>query len=102
VLLAGSSLGAWISGQVSLDVPVAALFLLAPPVRMAPAPELDAAAVPISIVHGWHDELIPAADVVAWAAPRNARLLLVDDSHRLSAHVDASAQAFAALLDALR
>ena len=101
VLLAGSSLGAWISGQVSLEVPVAALFLLAPPVRMAPAPELDAAAVPLSIVHGWHDELIPAADVVAWAAPRNARLLLVDDSHRLSAHVAESADAFAALLASL-
>ena len=101
LLLAGSSLGAWISGRVSLEVPVAGLFLMAPPVRMAPAPPLDAAAVPVSIVHGWHDELIPAADVVAWAAPRNARLLLVDDSHRLSAHVEASAQAFAALLDAL-
>lgn len=101
LLLAGSSLGAWISGRVSLDVPVAALFLMAPPVRMAPAPELEAAAVPVSIVHGWHDELIPAADVVAWAAPRNARLLLVDDSHRLSAHVEASAQAFAALLATL-
>ena len=57
--------------------------------------------MPVSIVHGWHDELIPAADVVAWAAPRNARLLLVDDSHRLSAHVEASAQAFAALLATL-
>jgi predicted alpha/beta-hydrolase family hydrolase len=102
VLLAGSSLGAWISGRVSLEVPVAGLFLLAPPIRMAPAPEFDAATVPVSIVHGWHDELIPAADVVAWAAPRGARLLLVDDSHRLSAHVEASAQAFAALLDALR
>ena len=101
LLLAGSSLGAWISGRVSLDVPVAALFLMAPPVRMAPAPELEAAAVPVSIVHGWHDELIPAADVVAWAAPRKARLLLVDDSHLLSAHVEASAQAFAALLATL-
>jgi predicted alpha/beta-hydrolase family hydrolase len=101
LLLAGSSLGAWISGRVSLQVPVAALFLLAPPVRMAPAPELEAAAVPLSIVHGWHDELIPAADVVAWAAPRSARLLLVDDSHRLSANVEACAQAFSALLGGL-
>lgn len=101
LLLAGSSLGAWISGQASLQVPVAGLFLLAPPVRMASAPALDAASVPISIVHGWDDELIPAADVVAWAQPRHARLLLVDDSHRLSAHVAQSADAFAALLASL-
>ena len=101
VLLAGSSLGAWISARVSLEVPVAGLFLLAPPVRMDPEPPMDAAPVPISIVHGWHDELIDPAAVVAWARPRNARLLLVDDGHRLSAHVRDSAEAFDALLRSL-
>ena len=101
VLLAGSSLGAWISGRASLELPVAGLFLLAPPVRMRDAPPMDAAEVPVSIVHGWHDELIDAADVVAWARPRGATLLLVDDDHRVSGHVQASADAFAAFLRAL-
>ena len=94
-------LGAWISGHVSLQVPVAGLFLMAPPIRLGNAHAFDAARVPTSIIHGWHDELIPALDVVAWAGPRNARLLMVDDSHRLSMHVDASAEAFAALLGSL-
>ena len=44
---------------------------------------------------------IPAAQVVDWAAVRNARLLLVNDSHRLSDHVQASADAFAQLLATL-
>ncbi|WP_058834280.1 alpha/beta hydrolase [Luteimonas abyssi] len=101
VVLAGSSLGAWISGRVSLQVPVAGMFLMAPPVRMGEAPPLEAAAVPVSVVHGWGDELIPAADVVAWASARRAALLLVDDGHRLAAHVEASAEAFARLLAAL-
>lgn len=101
LVLAGSSLGAWIAGRVSLQVPVAGLFLMAPPVRLDRAHPLEAAAVPTSIVHGWHDELIPTADVVAWAESRRARLLLVDDSHRLSAHVQASADAFASLLAGL-
>ena len=101
LVLAGSSLGAWISGHVSLHVPVAGLFLMAPPIRLDADHPLDAARVPTSIVHGWDDELIPAMDVVAWAQARRARLLLVDDSHRLSAHVDASARAFAALLSDL-
>ncbi|WP_407352283.1 hypothetical protein [Luteimonas sp. R10] len=101
LVLAGSSLGAWVSGQVSLQVPVAGLFLMAPPVRMGDAPPLRAAQVPTSLVHGWDDELIPAAEVVAWAQARRARLLLVDDSHRLSGHVQASAQAFAQLLETL-
>jgi alpha/beta superfamily hydrolase len=98
LVLAGSSLGAWIAGQVSLRVPVAGLFLMAPPIRLDASHPFDAAAVPTSIIHGWDDELIPADDVIAWAQPRRATLLLVDDTHRLSAHVDASAAAFDALL----
>jgi pimeloyl-ACP methyl ester carboxylesterase len=58
----------------------------------------DAGNVPTSIIHGWHDELIPAVQVVAWAAARDAQLLLVNDSHRLSDHVQASADAFGQLL----
>lgn len=101
LVLAGSSLGAWIAGHVSLQVPVAGLFLMAPPIRMEGAHPIEAARVPTSIVHGWSDELIPAMDVVDWARGRRARLLLVDDTHRLSAHVDDSAAAFAAFLGSL-
>ena len=98
LVLAGSSLGAWISAHASREVPVTALFLMAPPVRLDPAPPLVAAQVPTAIIHGWHDELIPAAEVIAWAAERSARLLLVEDSHRLAASVAASARLFAELL----
>lgn len=98
LVLAGSSLGAWISAQASLQVPVAGLFLMAPPIMLDAAHPIAAADVPTSILHGWDDELIPAADVVAWAQARRARLLLVADTHRLSAHVDASAEAFGTLL----
>ncbi|MGY1459743.1 MULTISPECIES: hypothetical protein [unclassified Luteimonas] len=101
LVLAGSSLGAWISGAVSLQVPVRALFLMAPPVNRVAQHPLQAAAVPTAIIHGWGDELIPAADVIAWARPRGDRLLLVDDDHRLSGHVDTSAALFAALLGSL-
>ncbi len=98
VVLAGSSLGSYISAIASLQVPTRALFLMVPPTTMGPMPALDAANVPISIVHAWHDELIPAGEVIAWAQQRSARLLLVDDSHRLGAHVEASARAFEELL----
>ena len=101
LVLAGSSLGAWISAQVSLQVSLRGLFLMAPPIWPGEKHAMQAAQVPISILHGWHDELIPAQQVVDWAQARNARLLLVDDSHRLSDHVDASADAFAAFLQAL-
>jgi len=101
LVLAGSSLGAYISGLASLQVPVAALFLMAPPIRMGQADPLDAARVPVSILHGWDDALIPATQVVDWARQRKATLLLVDDTHRLAGHVATSAQAFAQLLAGL-
>ena len=101
LVLAGSSLGAYISALVSLQLPVAGLFLMAPPIRMGRAHPLDAASVPTSIIHGWRDELIPADEVVMWAQARRDRLLLVDDSHRLSDHVESSKLAFAELLAGL-
>lgn len=98
LVLAGSSLGAYISAAIALDIPTKALFLMAPPLTMGPLPVLDAPRIPVSIIHGWDDELIPAMAVAQWAQARRARLMLVDDGHRLSAHVQASADAFAALL----
>jgi fermentation-respiration switch protein FrsA (DUF1100 family) len=53
------------------------------------------------VVHGWHDELIPAGEVVRWAQTRSAPLLLVDDGHRLEAHVDSCAREFDLLLQGL-
>lgn len=101
LVLAGSSLGAWISCHVSAQVGPAGLFLLAPPVRMGDVPPMEPADVPIAVVHGWHDELIPANAVVEWAAARNATLLLVDDAHRLSNHVAETVSLFERFLLAL-
>lgn len=101
LVMAGSSLGAYISSRISLEVPVRALFLMAPPLTMGPLPDLDAPDVPIAIIHGWDDELIPAMAVATWAQQRRARLLMVDDSHRLASNVKASANAFATLLAGL-
>lgn len=99
LILAGSSMGAFCSALASLEVAVEALFLLAPPLAIAGyAPRLDAADVPVAIVHGWDDELIPAVDVIDWAARRRATLHLVPDSHRLSDHVDIVARWFDAFL----
>ena len=101
LVLAGSSLGAYVSAIASLQVPVRGLFLMVPPLTMGPMPALDAAAVPTSVVHAWQDEIIPAAGVIDWAAQRSARLLLVDDGHRLSANVETCALAFGELLSTL-
>jgi len=102
LVLAGSSMGAFASGFASLRVACVGLFLLAPPLAIEGYPRrLDAARVPTEIVHGWDDELIPAAEVIAFAGARRSALHLVDDSHRLTAHVSIIADWFRRFLAAL-
>ena len=102
LILAGSSMGAFISARVSLEVPVAGLFLMAPPTQLEGFDiKLEAADIPTCIVHGWDDELIPASEVVKWAQPRRSELMLVNDSHRLAEHVEFCAEVFARFVRSL-
>jgi len=103
LILAGSSMGAFISARVSLEVPLAGLFLMAPPTQLEGFEiKLQAAAIPTCIVHGWDDELIPATEVVKWAHKRRDQLVLVNDSHRLTDHVDFCAEVFARFVSSLK
>lgn len=102
LVLAGSSMGAFVSARVSLQVPLAGLFLMAPPTWLEGYDiRLDAAKVPTRIVHGWDDELIPATDVLHWASARRDHTVFVDDGHRLAGHVGFCAEEFARLLQSL-
>ncbi|MCK9490325.1 MAG: hypothetical protein M0Q42_13215 [Xanthomonadales bacterium] len=102
LVLAGSSLGAFASGLASLQHRALGLYLLAPPLALPGyGRALELAPVPTAIVHGWHDELIPAEQVIAWAQARSLELSLVDDSHRLAGHVEIIAGWFGQFLDRL-
>jgi predicted alpha/beta-hydrolase family hydrolase len=102
VVLAGSSFGAFISGLASLEIEVRGLFLLALPLQLPGfARAFDSAMVPTCVLHGWHDELIPAQAVFGYCAGRSIELQLVDDSHRLSNHVESSGARFGAFLRGL-
>ena len=103
LVLAGSSMGAFVSARVSLEVPVAGLFLMAPPVWLE---DYDIALhvardVPTWIVHGWNDEIITAQSVAAWAQVRNVRATFVPDTHRLEGHVDFCGDELGRFLQAL-
>jgi len=89
-LLVGSSMGAFVSGLASLDVPVAGLLLLATPSEIpgyARAFDLRRG-VPTLLIHGWRDEVCPLAGVHAFAAQRRLPMLVLDDDHRLGASMD--------------
>ena len=99
VVFGGSSMGALVSGFASLERRCEALFLMALPVGIPKYPvAFEAARVPTTLVHGWHDELCPVDAAIAFARSRGDTLHLVDDDHRLTAHVDYCAEAFRRLL----
>jgi predicted alpha/beta-hydrolase family hydrolase len=84
LILAGSSMGAYISGMASLQCDVAGLFLMAPPVFFdGKEPALRLRAPFNTILHGWHDELIDPSEVYALSRAYSAKLVMLDDSHRL-------------------
>ncbi|MEP6899635.1 MAG: alpha/beta hydrolase [Rhodanobacter sp.] len=100
-LLVGSSMGAFVSGLVSLDVPVAGLLLLATPSAIpgyARAFDLRAG-VPTLLIHGWRDEVCPLPGVHAFAARRRLPLLVLDDDHRLMSSMDTIVVQFRYMLD---
>ncbi len=99
VILAGSSMGAFVSGFASLQLNCAGLFLMALPVEIPGyTRRFDAARVPTALVHGWSDALCPVDAAIAFARAREDEIVLVRDDHRLSNHVDFVADRFGEFL----
>ncbi|MBE1161691.1 alpha/beta fold hydrolase [Dyella acidiphila] len=102
-VLVGSSMGAFVSGLASLEQPVAGLFLLATPSLI---PDSDFAFdlredVPTLLIHGWQDEVCPLDEIYEFARRRYLPLLVLDDDHRLSGHVDELGRQFGFFLEQL-
>jgi pimeloyl-ACP methyl ester carboxylesterase len=90
LVLVGSSMGGHVAAAASMQLPeVRGLFLLAPAFfipgyeGLTPKPR----ARRITIVHGWRDDVVPAANSIRFAAQYRAGLHLIDGDHRLSEHI---------------
>ena len=46
-----------------------------------------APAIPICIVHGWHDDVVPVDNSIRFARDCGATLHIVDGDHRLTANI---------------
>ncbi len=103
LVLAGSSMGAFVSGLASLRAPCDGLFLMALPIDIPGYPERFGMAhgVPGMLVHGYRDELCPVDAAVAFARARDIPALLLDDDHRLANHVAMLERQFALFLQTL-
>ncbi len=90
VLLVGSSLGAHVAAAVSARIPTRGMFLLAPAFFMrgyeqyTPTP----AHCPVTIVHGWNDDVVPVENSIRYAQQYKSTLHVIDSDHRLTAHID--------------
>lgn len=90
LVLVGSSMGGHVAASASAQLPdVRGLFLIAPAFYMPGYEELtpEPVARRITIVHGWRDDVVPAANSIRFAAQHGAGLHLIDGDHRLTEHV---------------
>ncbi len=90
LLLVGSSMGGHVATAAAAPLNAIGLFVLAPAYYIAEYEQLTPPApdIPISIVHGWRDDVVPAENSIRFAAQCHATLHLVDGDHRLTENID--------------
>lgn len=86
LVLAGSSMGAFVSGLASKRAPCDGVFLMALPTAIPGYAEHFGLAphIPSMLVHGFADELCAVDAALAFAREQSMPALLVADDHRLA------------------
>jgi len=90
LVLVGSSMGGHVATAAADQLNAAGLFVLAPAYFMEGYHGLtpEPPSMPICIVHGWHDDIVPVDNSIRYAREASATLHLVDGDHRLTANID--------------
>ncbi|HEV7613047.1 MAG TPA: alpha/beta fold hydrolase [Steroidobacteraceae bacterium] len=103
LILVGSSMGGHVAAAAASRLDARGLFLLAPAFYMAGYEEYTPqdVACPTVIVHGWHDDIVPADNSIRWAREHQAALHLLNSDHRLEDQIDAICVLLRAFLNAL-
>ena len=89
LVLVGSSMGGHVATAAAERVNAAGLFVLAPAYYMEGYEELTPPppGIPICIVHGWKDDVVPADNSIRFARQCSAELHLIDSDHRLTDNI---------------
>ena len=103
VVLAGSSMGGHVAAAATASVNALGLFVVAPAFFVPGYEEQTpgAPACPLTIVHGWQDEIIPWQNSVRYAQACHARLVLLDSDHRFTDVLEEIGHHFSLFLDAI-
>jgi pimeloyl-ACP methyl ester carboxylesterase len=90
LVLVGSSMGGHVSAAAAARVRPRGAFLLAPAFYM---PGFEAytpqdVPCPTTLVHGWHDDIVPVENSVRWAREHHATLHVLNSDHRLEDRIE--------------
>ena len=89
LVLVGSSMGGHVATAAAARVGAIGLFVLAPAYYMPGFESLAPAApdIPMEIVHGWNDDVVPVENSIRFAKECNASLHILDADYRLTASI---------------
>ena len=89
LVLVGSSMGGHVSTKAAALLQARGMFLLAPAFYMpghenqTPKPPK----IPITIVHGWRDDIVPVENSIRFAKQYDATLHIIDTDHRMQDNI---------------
>ncbi len=103
LVLVGSSMGGHVATAAADALQALGLFVLAPAYFMPGYEELTPTPpdMPIFIVHGWRDDVVPVDNSIRFARHCGASLFLVDGDHRLTANINEITRELLAFIDGL-
>jgi predicted esterase len=89
LILVGSSMGGHVATAAAHAANAAGLFVLAPAYFMPEFEDLtpEPPDIPIVIVHGWRDDIVPVENSIRFARQCRATLHLLDGDHRLTDNI---------------
>ena len=89
LVLVGSSMGGHVATAAAAKLGAAGLFVLAPAYYMPGYEDLTPTPpdLPIAIVHGWRDDVVPVENSIRFAQACNAELHVLDGDHRLTENI---------------
>jgi pimeloyl-ACP methyl ester carboxylesterase len=89
LLLVGSSMGGHVATAAAHRVAATGLFVLAPAYYMPGYEELTPPApqIPVVIIHGWRDDIVPVEHSIRFARQCRATLHVLNGDHRLTDNI---------------
>ena len=104
LILVGSSMGGHVATAAAEQLDASGLFVLAPAYfvegyeNLTPEPPT----MPVCIVHGWHDDVVPVENSIRFAKQCHASLHLIDGDHRLTTNIDEITDYLGKFIETLR